>query len=214
MDNFYLFVASVIFLILLPGPDFAIITRNTLALGRTAGVATVLGTCCALLVHTSAAVVGLSAIIMKSALLFSVIKYVGALYLLCLGVKTFWRLKNKKEPSVDETEAEAEVAAEAEYNGRSNFKQGFLTNILNPKVAIFFLTFMPQFVEPGSSPFQSFLIMGITYTLLTAAWFIFYVNFLSRISAFMKSPRTQSAIEGITGVILIGFGIKLALEKV
>jgi RhtB (resistance to homoserine/threonine) family protein len=207
MENFYLFLIMCIFLIILPGPDTAIATKNTLTVGRTGGLKTILGTCCALLIHTLAAVVGLSAIIVKSALLFSIFKYVGALYLIYLGIKTLWALRNKKAATT------SEMTFESKYENKSCFKQGFLTNILNPKVAIFFLTFLPQFVESGSNTFIPFLIMGITYSVLTAIWFLFYVYLLNQISTFMKKPRTQTFIEGITGTILIGFGVKLALEK-
>lgn len=171
------------------------------------GLKTALGTCCALLIHTSAAVLGLSAIIVKSALLFSVFKYVGAVYLIYLGVKTLWSLKKKEEA------ASVEMNAEKQFENTSCFKQGFLTNILNPKVSVFFLTFLPQFVDPGTNTFIPFLIMGITYTVLTSIWFLLYVYLINQISAFMKRPKAQNMIEGITGTILIGFGIKLALEK-
>jgi RhtB (resistance to homoserine/threonine) family protein len=207
MENFYLFVLMCIFLIILPGPDTAIATKNTLTVGRSGGLKTALGTCCALLIHTSAAVLGLSAIIVKSALLFSVFKYVGAVYLIYLGVKTLWSLKKR------DAAASVEMNTDKQFVNTSCFKQGFLTNILNPKVAVFFLTFLPQFVDPGSNTFIPFLIMGITYTVLTSVWFLLYVYLINQISAFMKRPKAQNMIEGITGTILIGFGIKLALEK-
>ncbi|MBO1511371.1 LysE family translocator [Metabacillus bambusae] len=207
MENFYLFVLMCIFLIILPGPDTAITTKNTVTVGKIGGLKTALGTCCALLIHTSAAVLGLSAIIVKSALLFSVFKYVGAVYLIYLGVKTLWSLKKKEEA------ASVKVMTKSQFVNTSCFKQGFLTNILNPKVAVFFLTFLPQFVDSGINTFLPFLIMGITYTVLTAVWFLLYVYLINQISAFMKKPKTQNIIEGITGTILIGFGIKLALEK-
>lgn len=194
-----------IFLIILPGPDTAITTKNTVTVGRTGGYKTVFGTCCALLIHTAAAVLGLSAIIMKSAMLFSILKYVGAAYLLYLGIKTLWALKFKKESvSIDQSN---------KFADSSCFKQGFLTNILNPKVAVFFLTFLPQFVNTDNNTLLSFLLLGITYTVLTAVWSILYVYLINQISAFMKKPRTQLAIEGLTGTILIGFGIKLFFEK-
>ena len=207
MENFYLFLVMCILLIILPGPDTAIATRNTLTIGRTGGLKTILGTCCALLIHTTAAVVGLSAIIVKSAVLFSIFKYVGAVYLIYLGIKTLWALRNKNESVA------TEMVAENKYESKSCFKQGFLTNILNPKVAVFFLTFLPQFVDAGSNSFLPFLLMGITYTVLTAIWFLFYIYLLNQISTFMKKPKTQTIFEGLTGTVLIGFGLKLALEK-
>ncbi|WP_018391851.1 LysE family translocator [Bacillus sp. 37MA] len=207
MENYYLFVLMCIFLIILPGPDTAIATKNTVTVGRIGGLKTALGNCCALLIHTSAAVLGLSAIIVKSALLFSVFKYVGAVYLIYLGVKTLWSMKKKEEA------ASIAMNTKSQFVNTSCFKQGFLTNILNPKVAVFFLTFLPQFVDSGSNTFLPFLIMGITYTVLTAVWFLLYIYLINQISVFMKKPKTQNIIEGITGTILIGFGIKLALEK-
>ncbi|MFJ7466911.1 LysE family translocator [Peribacillus frigoritolerans] len=207
MEQFYLFVLMSIFFVILPGPDIAIITKNTITAGKVGGLKTLLGCCCALLIHTSAAVLGLSAIILKSALLFSVIKYVGAIYLLYLGIKTLWSLKKKKEV------VNVEMNTKNKFASTSCLKTGFLTNILNPKVALLFLTFFPQFVNPGSNTLLPFLIMGITYTVMTALWSILYVYLINGISAFMKKPKTQNIIEGITGAILIGFGIRLFLEK-
>jgi RhtB (resistance to homoserine/threonine) family protein len=205
MNNFYLFIIMSILLIILPGPDTAMITKNTLSHGKMGGMKTLFGSSCGLLIHTFAAVVGLSAIIVKSALIFSIFKYVGAIYLIYLGIKSLWALRKK--------DGNNEVEVKSQYENKSVFKQGFLTNVLNPKVAVFFLTFLPQFVDAGSKTLIPFLIMGITYTLLTAVWFLFYVFLLNKISSFMKKSKTQAIIEGITGTILIGFGIKLALEK-
>ena len=207
MENFYLFVITCIFLVILPGPDTAIMTKNTLTVGKQGGFKTMLGICCALSIHTLTAVVGLSAIIAKSALLFSIFKYIGALYLIYLGTKSLWALRNK------ETTKPIETIAKSKYKNESSLKQGFLTNLLNPKIAVFFLTFLPQFVNPGSHTFMPFLILGITYIVLTVVWYLFYIYLLNQISVFMKKPKTQKVIEGITGTILIGFGIKLALAK-
>lgn len=204
MENFYLFVITCIFLIILPGPDTAIMTKNTLTGGKQGGFKTMLGICCALSIHTLTAIAGLSAIIAKSALLFSIFKYIGAVYLIYLGIKSLWTLRNQET---------TDTVVESKYKNKSSFKQGFLTNLLNPKIAVFFLTFLPQFVNPERHTFMPFLILGITYIVLTVVWYLFYIYLLNQISAFMKKPKTQKVIEGITGTILIGFGIKLALEK-
>ncbi|WP_387407340.1 LysE family translocator [Priestia aryabhattai] len=204
VENFYLFVITCVFLIILPGPDTAIMTKNTLTVGKQGGFKTMIGICCALSIHTLTAIVGLSAIIAKSALLFSIFKYIGAVYLLYLGIKSLWTLRNQET---------TETVVKIKYKNTSSFKQGFLTNLLNPKIAVFFLTFLPQFVNPGSHTFMPFLILGMTYIVLTIVWYLFYIYLLNQISAFMKKPKTQKVIEGITGTILIGFGIKLALEK-
>ncbi|WP_146549025.1 LysE family translocator [Rummeliibacillus suwonensis] len=207
MHQYWLFVTMCILLILLPGPDTAIATKNTLTLGKKGGLKTVFGTCCALLIHTFAAVVGLSAIITKSAFVFSIFKYVGGAYLIYLGVKSFISIRNQKIENALLQEKERKS------NDRPCFKQGFLTNLLNPKVAVFFLTFLPQFVDAHDHSFLPFVWMGLTYIALTAIWFVLYILLLNAIRSFMMKRRTQMAIEGVTGSVLVGFGIKLALER-
>lgn len=205
MTSIPLFIIACVLLIILPGPDTAIVTKNTVVAGRKGGMQTMLGSCVGLSIHTIAAVAGLSAIIVKSAVAFTVLKYVGAAYLCYLGVRTLMNMRAKK------TDVDEELLVEAK--GSSYFKQGFITNVTNPKVAVFFLTFLPQFLAPGADAFWSFLVMGIIYTVLTFAWFFFYVVLLDKVRNFMKRPATQASIEAITGVVLIGFGIKLAFEK-
>ena len=191
-------------LIILPGPDTAIVTKNTLTVDRISGMKTMVGTLCALMIHTTMAVVGLSAILVKSALLFSIIKYVGAIYLVYLGIRTLIAMRKKKALTVD---------AIPDQKSSSSFLQGFFTNLLNPKVAVFFLTFLPQFVATDVSPLFPFFLLGLTYTVLTAVWFIFYVSLLHKVRQFMNKPSTQKVMEGLTGAVLVGFGVKLAFEK-
>ncbi|MFT9847190.1 LysE family translocator [Aneurinibacillus sp. REN35] len=193
-----------IMLIILPGPDTGLVTRNAIVHGRKGGIETALGSVLGTVVHTLAAVIGLSAIIVKSAFVFSVFKYVGALYLIYLGAVSLWAAKKQ-----------GAVAAHSDTKkaGVSVFRQGFLTNVLNPKVAVFFLTFLPQFLIPGKSTFLQFFVMGMTYAVLTLIWFLMYVSFIHSISTWMKRPSVQRAIQGVSGVVLLGFGIKLAFEE-
>ncbi|MDR0137642.1 LysE family translocator [Metabacillus idriensis] len=195
-----------ILLILLPGPDTAVATKNTIVNGRAGGMKTVLGTLTALLIHTFAAVLGLSALIVKSAFLFSILKYAGACYLIFLGLKSLWTIN--KQASLKDHEEQKSDSKSINF-----YRQGFLTNLLNPKVAVFFLTFLPQFLEPGLNTFTQFMIMGLTYTILTFIWFIIYIYLIHQLSAFMIKPAVQKWMEGITGAVLIGFGIKLAFER-
>ncbi|MCU5758744.1 LysE family translocator [Bacillus thuringiensis] len=207
IENYLLFIIMSICLIILPGPDTAMATKNTLIAGKVGGVKTVFGTCIALLIHTLAAVIGLSALIVKSALLFSIFKYVGALYLTYIGIKALLAVRNKE--GVDTND----ISLNNENKHTSCFRQGFLTNLLNPKIAVFFLTFLPQFLNPNHNTFIQLLVMGLTYLVLTAFWFAFYIFLIDKISAFMKKPKTQRYIQGLTGIVLIGFGVKLAFEK-
>ncbi|PFL17066.1 lysine transporter LysE [Bacillus cereus] len=207
MENYFLFIIMCICLIILPGPDTAMATKNTLVAGKIGGVKTVFGTCVALLIHTLAAVIGLSALIVKSALLFSIFKYVGAVYLVYIGIKALLAVKSTEDLTTNE------VPINNENKHTSCFRQGFLTNLLNPKVAVFFLTFLPQFLNQNHNTFIQLLVMGLTYLILTVIWFAFYIFLIDKISAFMKKPKTQRYIQGVTGLVLIGFGIKLAFER-
>lgn len=207
IENYLLFIIMSICLIILPGPDTAMATKNTLVAGKMGGVKTVFGTCVALLIHTLAAVIGLSALIVKSALLFSIFKYVGALYLIYIGIKALLAVKNKEGVNTND------VSINNDKEHTSCFRQGFLTNLLNPKIAVFFLTFLPQFLNPSHNTFIQLLVMGLTYLVLTIIWFAFYIFLIDKISAFMKKPKTQRYIQGLTGIVLIGFGIKLAFEN-
>lgn len=208
MDQYYFFILMSILLVILPGPDTGLATNNTIIYGKIGGIRTVFGITTGLVIHTSAAVLGLSAIIVKSAFLFSVFKYVGALYLIYLGIMALWTIKNKRT-SIDSDPA----LRNNKFQNASCFRQGFLTNLLNPKVAVFFLTFLPQFVVADKNVLIQFLMMGGIYIILTLIWFMLYVNFINYINVWMKKPSTQHFIQGISGVILVGFGIKLALEK-
>ena len=204
MENFLLYIALCILLIILPGPDTAIVTKNTIVTSRRAGFETMFGTLSALMIHTTFAIVGLSAIIVQSSKFFTVIKFVGAIYLIYLGVKTLIAMIKRK----------AQTAIEPSTSSKSSsYFQGFFTNLLNPKVAVFFLTFLPQFVANPNEPLLPFLILGITYSVLTFIWFVFYITLLSRVRAFMNKPTTQKWMEGITGAVLVGFGIQLAVGE-
>jgi RhtB (resistance to homoserine/threonine) family protein len=206
MDQFYFYIFMSVLLVMLPGPDTGLATNNTIRYGRSGGIRTVLGITSGLFIHTTAAALGLSAIIVKSSFLFSVFKYVGALYLINLGVLAIWSIRKNQIDRNTNTIATVN-------NSSSCFRQGFLTNLLNPKVAVFFLTFLPQFVVPDRNILLQFLIMGGIYIILTLLWFMIYVYLISYISEWMKKPSTQHLIQGVTGAVLIGFGIKLALEK-
>ncbi len=203
MENYYLYVLMSVLLILLPGPDMGLLTQNTITNGRKGGYKTVSGILLALVLHILAAIFGLSAVIVNSATLFAVLKYIGAIYLIYLGIVSLYSIR--KRPT-------SKVQIKNNRN-HSPLLQGLLTNLLNPKVAIFFLTFLPQFVSPDNTSFVPFLIMGVTYLLLTAIWFLTYVTLLSNISQWLQRPTVQNAISGISGIALLGFGIKLALER-
>ncbi|WP_078410570.1 LysE family translocator [Priestia abyssalis] len=205
MNEFLTFFVLSLFVVMSPGIDTALITKTTIATGKKTGFQMALGISTGSLVHTFAAAFGLSAILLQSAAAFEIVKYAGAVYLLYLGVSSLWA-SNKKQT------IEGENLPELNKKG-SPFKQGLLSNVLNPKVAMFFLTFLPQFVTPGESTTQQLIIMGIVYTVLSITWFFIYVYFINYMREWLLSPNVQKWMDKATGLVLIGFGLKLALEK-
>lgn len=200
MNDFFTFLVLSLFVVMSPGIDTALITKRTLTDGRKDGYKMALGITTGSLVHTFAAAFGLSAILMQSAVAFEMVKYIGALYLIYLGLSSFISRKKKASESADK-------------QNNSAFKQGLFSNVLNPKVAMFFLTFLPQFVKTGENATQHLIIMGVIYTLLSISWFFIYVFFINYLREWLLAPKVQKFMDKATGLVLIGFGLKLALDK-
>lgn len=204
MSDFFTFIVLSLFVVMSPGIDTALITKRTISAGKSDGFKMALGITAGALVHTFAAAFGLSAILMQSAVAFELVKYIGAAYLIYLGVSSFISKGKNNEQVLENHKGISKGSA---------FKQGFLSNVLNPKVAIFFLTFLPQFVNTQSQAAKQLIMMGIIYTLLSIVWFIVFVIFINYLRKWLMSPNVQSMMEKATGIVLIGFGLKLALEK-
>jgi len=163
-----LFLLSTFLLNVTPGPDTAYVVGRSLAQGRAAGLVSSFGISAGCCVHVLAAALGLSALLAASTYAFVVIKCVGAIYLAYLGVRMIWATRRSAPPTV------ATPVAAAGQRGRSYrklFSQGFLTNVLNPKVALFFLSFFPQFVEPDTSHRTlAFLVLGGIFIVMSTIW--------------------------------------------
>lgn len=207
MENIWTFILLSILLVILPGPDYIVVTKNTLKHGTKEGFQTLAGSCTGLLIHTFLAIVGLSAIIVKSAVLFSIFKVIGAAYLIYLGFSSI-RSMQLNTSSLLTTTLEKDRNRTISY-----FREGLFTNVLNPKVAVFFLTFLPQFVNQERNTLLAFSLLGFIYIILTILFFALYIPFIDKISAFMQKPSTQKAVQGISGAVLIIFGVKLLFEK-
>ena len=192
---------------ILPGVDMALVARSVLAHGRPAGYVTSLGVCTGLWVHALASALGVSAILMTSAALFSAVKLAGALYLGTLGVLS---LQRALSPHIATPEVAATRAARD--TGRA-FVQGLLSNLLNPKIALFYLTLLPQFVRPGDPVLLRSLLLAGIHVVIGLVWLVTYVYFLGRLSAMLERPRVRQALEGVTGTMLIGLGVRLAWER-
>lgn len=202
--KFALFIAVSWALILSPGPDMIYVITRGMAHGRRAGVLSAIGVVCGILVHTTAAALGLTLILQTSAFAFLFVKFVGAVYLLYLGIKS-WRDK-----STFQLQTTVPVARSSTL-----FWQGVLSNVLNPKIAIFFLAFLPQFVDQGSAHITwQMVILGLTFAGFGLC-FLLVVGYSSGTIGKWLAFRPQYAqfFQRLAGGILVGLGIRLALTE-
>jgi threonine/homoserine/homoserine lactone efflux protein len=199
------FAIAALVLIMIPGPDQALITRNALAGGPRGGLLTMLGGALGLTVHASAAAFGLSALLLASAQAFTVLKIIGAIYLLWLGVQTLRAAAHsRRAPREDRPVAAARRSLHY-------LRQGFLANALNPKVALFFVTFLPQFLstDAGSPQLQALMLSAI-FAGLYLSWFGSYVAVIDRLATWLRRPAVKARIEQVTGVVLVSVAARLA----
>ena len=189
-----------------PGPDMAVVTKNALAHGRRGVFLTTSGIALALVIWVTATAVGLSALLRASEGVLLALKIAGAAYLAYLGVRTL--LESRAQPA--DLLAGAPPAAPA----HAVFRQGFLSAISNPKLGVFFVTFLPQFVLPGQPVLARMLVLGVVFALIGWAWMNVYGLFVTRLRDFITAPRVRQWMQRITGVVLLGFGARLALERI
>ncbi len=191
------FAVTSLVLITLPGPDQALIMRNALIGGRTAGVRTMLGGVSGLGLHATAAALGVSALLKTSAAAYSTLKLVGLAYLVFLAVRM---LLSSRRPG---------EADERPRAGRP-YLQGFVSNALNPKCALFFLTFVPQFLPDHGSTLPAALLLSAIFAVLYLVWFSGLVAVVGLASDALRRPRVKAWIERFTGGALLAFGARLA----
>ena len=210
INNLWLFALSVFLLSVTPGPDMAYVVGQSVANGRRAGIVSAAGVALGSCTHAIASVVGLTALIAASPSLFMVIKYLGALYLIYLGVRLIIGTLAYKPAGM---EGEASVIKRG-ARSKDLLAKGFITTLTNPKVLLFFVSFFPQFVVPnGSHQAESLLLLGLVYTLvafLTDAMFAVLAG--SAAGAVSHNHRIQSLFERVVGVTFVSLGVRLALS--
>ena len=202
--NIALFVVASLAVIAAPGPDNVYVLTRGVAQGREVALASAWGMCSGLLFHTTLAAVGLSAILARSAVAFSIVKYAGAAYLIYLGART---LLSKEEFAPSEGEA-------ARARLRSFFFRGLTMNLLNPKVAVFFLAFLPQFAGSATDGVVlRLLALGLTFAFLSLVVFSAIALFASVLGDRLSgNPRFAGALRWLTGCVLVGLGVRIAFS--
>lgn len=207
MDTQLIVFAGVsLLLAVTPGPDMAVVTKNALAHGRRGVILTTTGIALALSIWVTITAFGLSALLRSSGELLFVLKLIGAAYLAYLGIRTLLELRHRP----DDLLAGSPPAAPA----HAIFRQGFVSAISNPKLGVFFVTFLPQFVGAGQALLPRLLELGLLFAVIGWLWMNVYGLLVTRVRDLITAPRVRQWMGRVTGVVLLGFGARLALERV
>ncbi len=205
--HFLVFIGVAAIVIVVPGPDTAVVTKNVLLYGRRVAWGTSLGVSAGLAVWTLAAALGVASLLRTSEVAFTALKLAGALYLIWLGIQA---LRAARRVS-----ATAELGPDPGVRSigtAGGFRQGFLSDMANPKIGIFFTSLLPQFVDPGKPVLLPFLALGAVFVTMTILWLGLYCLVASRAAETLLRPRVKAAMDRITGIVLIAIGLRLATE--
>ncbi len=201
----FIFVASL--LVMSPGPNGVLIAKTVPTSGRSAGFANVAGFVAAFYLHGALSVLGISIILVQSATAFAVVKYLGAAYLCWIGIKAL-------HAAYKGIETTAEISPAKRKRTLVNaFAEGLLTNALNPKVSMFYLAAFPQFITIGETTAAASFLLVFVHSMINAVWFGAMVLLFSRLAKVASSGNFQRGLKGVTGVVFVGFGLKLASYK-
>jgi RhtB (resistance to homoserine/threonine) family protein len=190
-----------------PGADTFLVVRNTLRGGRDDGWATVAGICCGLFVHALLSALGVSALLAHSAAAFLALKVAGAAYLAWLGIQSL-RCAARASPFADR----AAAAAPGRAPPSRSFREGFLTNLLNPKVIVFYLALLPQFISPGDPVLARSLLLAAIHFAEGILWLGFVAWGVHRSRGFFLRPALRRGMDALCGTVLVALGLRLALE--
>lgn len=198
------FTLAAAFLVLLPGPDTLVIVRNIVRGGRRLGVSTVLGIQTGLVIWIAAAILGLSALLRASDVAYTTLRIVGACYLVWLGVQS-WRNRGAV--------LDASAPQPRRRFGATGYWAGLLSNLFNPKVGVFFVTFLPAFVPPGAPVTPTLLLFGAIFVALNLSYQLPLVLLAGKVTELFSRERVRRRLDVLAGTVLVGFGIRLATES-
>ncbi len=208
ITSFLAFLGVSAVVIMTPGPDTAVTVRNTLLGGRLGGILTALGISTGQAIWALATSFGVVALLVASEFLFQAVKYAGAAYLVWLGIHALigaWR------GTGDGTAPTAGNGARLKP-GRA-FMQGLVSDLGNPKMAVFFASLLPQFAAPGEGLFAALMILGLAFSLMTFLWLVAYAFVIAKAGEALRRPAIRRWIEGVTGTLLVALGLRIAVDQ-
>lgn len=193
------FILISVLVIVIPGPDTAMVTKHAFLAGRRGALFASFGVTIGLATWTVAAAVGLAALLRASSVAFFALKLAGAAYLVWIGIQML-RARNAAPPHTG-----------TRASGKA-LRQGVLSNLGNPKIAVFFTSFLPQFVHGGGNAFASLLVLGALFCVITLAWLTVYSFVIGHGASVLRRPRVRRALDRFTGAVFVALGIRLAFE--
>jgi threonine/homoserine/homoserine lactone efflux protein len=202
------FLGVIALLTITPGADMAMVARSVFLGGRPAAFATTLGIAAGCMVWAIASAAGVAAVLAASETAYDTLRLVGAAYLVWLGVQSLWAAVR----GYADAPLRPAVGASAQDSLRRPFRQGLLTNLFNPKIALFYTTFLPQFIRPGDPVLLLSIAMASVHILLGIVWLSAYAWLLDRAVEAFRSSRIRRALDSVTGAVLVALGIRVAAD--
>ena len=203
------YLIAITLLTITPGVDTMLVIRNTARGGWRDGAVSSLGICSGLFLHATISAVGISMILLQAAWAFSALKLAGAGYLIWLGFCS-WRKVIRRE-TFEITNGETK--AEDEFLIRRSLREGFLSNILNPKTAIFYMAFLPQFINPAQSALLQSLFLAGLHFIIAMIWQCMLALMVKQLKGWLQRPRVSQVFDGVTGTVMIALGLRVAVKS-
>jgi threonine/homoserine/homoserine lactone efflux protein len=203
-DQLLPFIGVAIAVVVIPGPDMALVARNVFRHGRAAGYATSLGICTGILGWGVAAALGIATILATSSVAFTILKFAGAAYLIYLGIST---LLSRDDVAIEGASGSPALPAPHAW------LQGLLSALLNPKLGVFFLTLLPQFIAPGEPAALRALQLALVFDLIGLAWLLLYSAMLAAIGDALGRSGPRRFIRWVSGTVLVALGVRVAFER-
>ncbi len=209
IDQFWTFFIAITLLTLFPGVDSLLVVRNTSRGGWQDGVTTSTGICCGLFVHALVSALGISALLIQSALAFNILKLLGGGYLLWLGGCSLWQaVSGKKTAKLD-----IQTSVTRQFQLLRSLREGFVCNVFNPKTLLFYMAFLPQFIDPSRSPVLQSLFMAVVHFCIAMVYQVSLSLLVCRLHGWFRGSFLGRLAEGLGGLVLVSFGLRIFLEK-
>jgi len=209
-ENFGEFLIAITILTMIPGADTMMVIRNSIRGGLPDGAITSMGICTGLFFHAAISGCGLALILYNSAQLYHFIKIIGAFYIVWLGCQNLWDAKKRYSGAQGSEEL---AAATEKLRITRSFREGILSNVLNPKTAVFYITFMPQFMTSTGSPMTQIFFLTSIHFVISFLWQSMLASVVGKAKQVVSAPKSRSYIEATAGSILVGLGLKLAASE-